>query len=95
MSKRLDRTAEQDEEEVSKARLHFRDALIHSHQSRTSVGELEAAAAQFCQALRRSGQPPERMLIDAKQVIEEAIDGDDVAMAERAVTSCIQHYYRT
>jgi hypothetical protein len=34
------------------------------------------------------------MLIDAKQVIEEAIDGDDRPLAERAVLSCIQHYYR-
>jgi hypothetical protein len=34
------------------------------------------------------------MLIDAKRVIEEAIDGDDVRVAERAVESCIRHYYR-
>jgi len=27
-------------------------------------------------------------------VIEEAIDGDDVLVAERAVESCIRHYYR-
>ena len=94
MSEAGGRNVEQDEHAISIAREEFREALIHSHMSRTHIGEMEAAAAQFCQALRRSGQPPERMLIDAKRVIEEAIDGDDVAMAERAVTSCIEHYYR-
>ena len=88
------RNAQQDEEAISAARKEFREALIQSYLSRKDIGQMEAAAAQFCQALRRSGQPPERMLIDAKRVIEEAIDGDDVAMAERAVSSCIQHYYR-
>jgi hypothetical protein len=72
----------------------FRQALIRSHQSREFLGEVEAAAAHYCRALRRQGVPPERMLIDAKRVIEEAIDGDDVPVAERAVESCIRHYYR-
>ncbi len=58
------------------------------------VGEVEAAAAQFCRELRRQGHPPERMLRDAKRVIHEAIDGENVAVAERAVQSCITHYYR-
>ena len=58
------------------------------------MGEVEAAAARFCEALRRAGQTPEGMLIDAKKVIEDAIDGDDVPTAERAVTSCIKHYFR-
>jgi hypothetical protein len=44
--------------------------------------------------MRRQGHPPERMLRDAKRVIEQAIDGDDQKVAERAVLSCIQHYYR-
>lgn len=72
----------------------FRQALIRSHRSREFLGEVEAAAAHFCRDLRRQGVPPERMLIDAKRVIEEAIDGDDVPVAERAVESCIRHYYR-
>ena len=72
----------------------FKQALIRSHRSREFLGEVEAAAAHFCRALRRQGVPPERMLVDAKRVIEEAIDGDDVPIAERAVESCIRHYYR-
>jgi hypothetical protein len=72
----------------------FRQALIRSHHSREFLGEVEAAAAHFCRALRRQGVPPERMLVDAKRVIEQAIDGDDVPVAERAVESCIRHYYR-
>ena len=72
----------------------FKQALIKSHRSREFLGEVEAAAAHFCRALRRQGVPPERMLVDAKRVIEEAIDGDDVPIAERAVESCIRHYYR-
>jgi len=72
----------------------FRQALIRSHHSREFLGEVEAAAAHFCRALRRQGVSPERMLVDAKRVIEEAIDGDDVPIAERAVESCIRHYYR-
>jgi hypothetical protein len=72
----------------------FRQALLRSHQSREFLGEVEAAAAHYCRALRRQGVPPERMLVDAKRIIEEAIDGDDVRIAERAVESCIRHYYR-
>ena len=72
----------------------FKQALIRSHRSREFLGEVEAAAAHYCRDLRRQGVPPERMLIDAKRVIEEAIDGDDVPVAERAVESCIRHYYR-
>jgi hypothetical protein len=72
----------------------FKQALIRSHRSREFLGEVEAAAAHFCRDLRRQGVPPERMLIDAKRVIEEAIDGNDVPVAERAVESCIRHYYR-
>ena len=73
---------------------NFRQALIRSHRSREFLGEVEAAAAHFCRALKRQGVPPERMLVDAKRVIETAIDGDDVPIAERAVESCIRHYYR-
>ena len=72
----------------------FKQALIRSHRSREFLGEVEAAAAHYCRALRNQGVPPERMLVDAKRVIEEAIDGDDVPIAERAVESCIRHYYR-
>ena len=80
---------------LTEAREEFRRALLQSHQRRDRVGDLEAAAARFCETMRREGQPPERMLIDAKRVIEDAIDGDDVPVAERAVRSCIQHYFRT
>ena len=72
----------------------FRQALLRSHRSREFLGEVEAAAAHYCRALRQRGVAPERMLIDAKRVIEETIDGDDVMVAERAVESCIRHYYR-
>ena len=72
----------------------FRQALLRSHRSREFLGEVEAAAAHFCRALRQRGVAPERMLIDAKRVIEQTIDGDDVLVAERAVESCIRHYYR-
>lgn len=78
---------------VAVAREDFRVALIESHGSRSHVGEVEAAAARFCRALREQGQTPERTLINAKEVIADAIDGDHVAMAERAVLSCIQHYF--
>jgi hypothetical protein len=72
----------------------FKEALLRSHRSREFLGEVEAAAAHFCRALKREGVPPERMLIDAKRVIEEAIDANDAPVAERAVESCIRHYYR-
>lgn len=74
--------------------LEFHDALLRAHRAHGFVGEMESAAAQFCREMRRQGHPPERMLKDAKRVIEQAIDGDDVPIAERAVQSCIQHYYR-
>ena len=78
----------------------FRAALLRSHAAGGArgamghVGEVEAAAAHFCRELRSQGHPPERMLRDAKRVIHEAIDGENVAVAERAVQSCITHYYR-
>jgi len=72
----------------------FRQALLRSHRSREFLGEVEAAAAHYCRALRQRGVAPERMLIDAKRVIAQTIDGDDVVLAERAVESCIRHYYR-
>jgi hypothetical protein len=73
----------------------FRNALLRSHRTRDSVGELESAAAQFCRELRRQGLPAEQVLKDAKRVIRETIDGHNVPVAERAVLSCIQHYFRT
>ena len=72
----------------------FRSALLRSHHTHGFIGEVESAAAQFCREMRRQGHPPERMLRDAKRVIHEAIDGDNAPVAERAVLSCIQHYYR-
>ena len=72
----------------------FKQALLRSHRSREFLGEVEAAAAHYCRALRQRGVAPERMLVDAKRVIEQTIDGEDVPIAERAVESCIRHYYR-
>ncbi len=72
----------------------FKQALIRSHRSREFLGEVESGPAHYGRALRGQGVPPERMLVDAKRVIEEAIDGDDVPVAQRAVESCIRHYYR-
>ena len=72
----------------------FKQAILRSHRSREFLGEVEAAAAHYCRALRQRGVTPERMLVDAKRVIEQTIDGDDVPIAERAVESCIRHYYR-
>jgi hypothetical protein len=83
------------ESELAAARLEFRRALLKSHETRKDIGEVEAAAARFCQVLRRRGHTPEAMLIDAKRVIEDALDGDNVPIAERAILSCIQHYYAT
>jgi hypothetical protein len=83
-----------DDRGVSAAREQFREALRVSSKTRNSIGNLEAAAAHFCQALRQEGVSPERMLIDAKRVIEETIDDSNRALAEKAVLSCIQHYYR-
>ena len=91
----LQRIEEQTPEERALHAEHsFRDALLRSHRTREFIGEVESAAAQFCRELRRQGHPPERMLRDAKRVIHDAIDGDDAQVAERAVVSCIQHYYR-
>jgi hypothetical protein len=82
------------EQRAAEAEQQFHDALLKAHRTHGFVGEMESAAAQFCRELRLQGHPPERMLRDAKRVIEQAIDGDDVRVAERAVMSCIQHYYR-
>ena len=79
---------------ANEAEAQFRRALLRSPRTHEFVGEVEAAAAHFCEVLRREGFTPERMLKDAKRVIHEAIDGDHAKTAERAVSSCIQHYYR-
>ena len=93
MSESQDQGVDQDPES-NDAESNFRRALLRSHRTREYVGEMESAAAQFCREARRNGHPPERMLRDAKRVIEDVIDGHDATMAERAVRSCIQHYYR-
>jgi hypothetical protein len=81
--------------ELAAARREFRTALLKTQETRKDIGEVEAAAARFCQVLRQKGHTPEATLIDAKQVIEEAIDGESKPIAERAILSCIQHYYST
>ena len=83
-----------EEDDVLAAKEAFTVSLVRAHKSRERIGDVEAAAAQFCQVLRRHGHPPERMLIEAKQVIEGAIDDENRPLAEKAVTSCIQHYFR-
>ena len=82
------------DERAASAALIFRDALRNARRLPGNIGELESAAAQYCREMRRQGHPPERMLRDAKRVIDEAIDGDDAPVAEYAVRVCIQHYYR-
>ena len=83
----------QDEGDVAHATEQFRDALLLSNSTRTGVGGVETAAARFCEVMRDEGHSPERALIKAKEVIEEAIDGHNRALAEAAVLSCIRHYY--
>jgi hypothetical protein len=94
MSEGPDGRTDGTEPELNDAEAIFRRALLRSHRTREYVGEVESAAAQYCREGRRQGYPPERMLRDAKRVISDTIDGDDAIMAERAVLSCIQHYYR-
>jgi len=94
MSDMQDSGVDSSEQQAKDAEALFRSALIRSHRTHGFIGEVESAAAQFCREMKRQGHPPERMLQDAKRVIEEAIDGDDAPVAERAVISCIQHYYR-
>lgn len=77
------------------AAAQFREALLKSQQSRTNQGEVEAAAGHFCQALRQVGHTPQSTLINAKKVIHDAIDGDNMLLAERAITRCIEQYFRT
>jgi hypothetical protein len=94
MNEGQDRRDDGTEPGLDDAEATFRHALLRSHRTREFVGEMESAAAQYCREARRQGYPPERMLRDAKRVISDTIDGDDAIMAERAVLSCIQHYYR-
>mgnify|MGYP001553404602 CR=1 FL=1 len=91
VAKPFDESAPHRRESATQA---FRLALTHAHGSRMFVGEVEAAAARFCRELRLEGYPPERTVKEAKQIIRETIAGQDVAVAERAVQSCIRHYYR-
>jgi len=89
----MSETTQPTDGDLTTARLEFRKALLKSRETRKDIGEVEAAAARFCQVLRAKGHTPEAMLIDAKRVIEDAIDGDSKPIAERAILSCIQHYY--
>jgi hypothetical protein len=83
------------DDELISARLRFREALMMSREARRDIGEVEAAAARFCRALQRTGHTREATLIDAKRVIEEATGGENAPVAERAIMSCIHHYYAT
>ena len=90
-----DRSTAHGDEALATARLQFREALLASRALHKKVGEVEAMAAQYCEAMREAGFTPQGMLIDAKKVIEDTIDGDDVPVAQRAIASCIERYYRT
>jgi hypothetical protein len=91
----MSEAAQTNDDELASARARFREALLRSRESRKEIGEVEAAAARFCEVLRKTGHSPEATLIDAKRVIEETIDGDNKPVADRAILSCIQHYYAT
>ena len=80
--------------DIVEARAQFRAAIVHTHTTRTGIGEVDAAAGRFCMLMRQAGHTPQRTLIDAKAVIEETIDGHDAILAERAITRCIEHYFR-
>ena len=79
---------------IVEARAQFRAALVHTHTTRMGIGDVDVAAGRFCMLMRQAGHTPQRTLIDAKAVIEETIDGDDAILAERAITRCIEHYFR-
>ena len=85
---------EHDDTVVGDARLGFRDALVRTYRTHGHLDELENAASLYCRALRDRGVSPERALVDAKQVIFEAIDDHDRSVADRAVTMCITNYFR-
>lgn len=76
------------------ARLRFHNALVQSHRLRGYFDELDDAAASFCVLLKHLGYSPEQTLIDAKKVIDDALEGHDIPTAERAVLMCIQQYYK-
>ena len=85
---------ERDDTAVTAARLGFREALMRSHRKHGYYDQLEIAASRYCTLLHEQGFSPERTVVLAKQVIEEVIDDHDRPVAERAVTICIQEYYR-
>ena len=80
--------------DMQRAKADFREALLAASRSRNADGQLEKAVSTFCHGAKVLGRSPERVLVDAKQVIEEAIDGDNARLAERTVSLCIQQYFR-
>ena len=84
----------QSDVDIGQARSDFRDALLAANRTRNADRQLETAVATYCHGARLLGHPPERVVVDAKQVIEEAIDGNNARLAERAVSICIQRYFR-
>ncbi|MEP6621874.1 MAG: hypothetical protein ABJE47_21300 [bacterium] len=78
---------------AAEARSQFKRALMEMHTAHLSVDRVESAAAQFCECLRDAGLAPEQVVVEAKGVIEETIDGDHALAAERLVRTCIEHYY--
>ncbi len=90
------RAAELNESDVDmkRAKADFREALLAANRTRNADGQLEKAVSTFCHGAKLLGRSPERVLVDAKQVIEETIDGDNARLAERTVSICIQQYFR-
>jgi hypothetical protein len=85
---------ERDDNAVNAARLGFREALLRSHRKHGYYDQLEVAASRYCSLLHNRGCSPERTVVLAKEVIDEAIDDHDRSVAEKAVLICIQQYYR-
>lgn len=90
------RAAEPNESDVDmkRAKADFREALLAANRTRNADRQLEKAVSTFCHGEKLLGRSPERVLVDAKQVIEEAIDGENARLAERTVSLCIQQYFR-
>ena len=90
------RAAELNESDVDmkRAKADFREALLAANRTRNAEGDLEKAVSTFCHGAKLLGRSPERVLVEAKQVIEETIDGDNARLAERTVSTCIQQYFR-
>lgn len=80
--------------DIERTRNDLRNALLTANRTHNADRQLESAVTAFCHQARLLGHAPERVLVDAKHVIEETIDGDNARLAERTVSICIQQYFR-